>query len=335
MIYNSSSYQDLIIINSDDHIISSYNIFDSCIQHESSFIIVKGTDDVEFHNLTIFNTSYVEGELQSGIISISTTQDGNWFLEDLDFHDNQIGSKMIQIDNSVGNLTIQNCKFKSENMSSDTDYIVISNPYKLFMQHLTYTDCYDNHDLTSNAHLIVIRSINLSIKGDVIISYIESDHSPVSFLQLSDVDGVTSATKSIAFDHITIKNATYDTRNDLIIIGEYETNQDVNVSMSYLDIQNIEFTKFANVLHVKQQSVLPFRLYHSYFKKVNGGKILLEAINLQDDSLLAKMIIDNSTVYENDFKFSAFIVQEHHSELTISNSRFYRNTAMFRGRLNT
>lgn len=179
----------------------------------------------------------------------------------------------------------------------------------------------------------MIHSINLNIPGDVVISYIESDHSPVSFLQLSDVNGITSETKRIAFDHITIKNATYDTRNDLIIIGQYETDQDVDVSMSYLDIQDLEFSKFANVLHIKQQSQNPFRLHHSYIKNVNGGKVLLEAVNLQEDSLLAKMIIDNSTVYENDFKFSAFIVQEQHSELTISNSRFYRNTAMFRGKL--
>lgn len=292
-IYNCTSSYDLIVINSDDDVTLEQNIFDSCLKHENAFLVIKGTKFGTIDNLIVTNTVYDDTVTQSPVISISTKDFGNVYLNDLEFFDNSIGSSMVYIDSSVGNLTFVKSYFHNETMSSDVEYIDIANPYTLDMEYLTFYDCHDDHNLIESALLIHIRSIDLNETGDVKISNILSNYCPIGFMQLSTVSGNTTETKSIAFDHITIKNATFLTTSDIFKIGSFETDQDIDISMEYLTMQDLYFQKFANIIHMVQQSANPFRLEHLTMSNIDGGKILLQAYDIREDSEFAKMYLNN------------------------------------------
>jgi hypothetical protein len=329
--FNCSSTQDLVIINTNDHVIANGNIFDSCVEHVGSFFLIKNSPEVEIHTLTITNTSIYGNYIYGSLVDISTQNFGYLLIENLNIYNNYIAKSAVRIDSSVGNVTIQHCDFHNETLSSITDYLVLENPYHVLIQNVTYDNINDVHDLTSNAVLMKIESVNLDIDGTVTIQDLYSRNSAVSLLAFTQFSGTTTGYKEVLISNVTIQNATFDTRNDLIMFGPYYVEDDVRVTFTGCLFDNLFFTQFANIVHLKQQSPTAFVFEDCTFTNNNGGSIMIEPQTINEDSLFSQVNFSDINVHSNEFKFSTFIIQKQHSDIFIYNCVFYENSAMFRG----
>lgn len=135
--YNCTSIQDLISINSDDHIILSGNEFDTCQNHEGSFITLVGSMNIKFNSLIIANTTIDPTEIHGSVINISTDDLGVVVFNNLDFYNNTLESSIIEFGSTVGDLTIQNSTFYGESVTYDTEYILIDNPFAINIESVT------------------------------------------------------------------------------------------------------------------------------------------------------------------------------------------------------
>ena len=328
--YKCSSTQDLVLINTNQHIIANGNIFDTCEEYGHSFFTIKESPDVEVHGMTITNSTYHDLNLIP-LVFISSSEHGQVLIEKCDFHDNYVGYSLIEVDNTVGNMTLQHCVFSRETLSSNAHYIKLDNQFTLTILNLTFSGVYDKHDLASNALLIEIISVDLTYTGNITFDGLHSTNSPVSLLSFGSFNGVLEGDKYIFFNDVTIEDAIFDTRNDIIIFGPYYTEYDVHIYMDNVVFDNLKFTRLANVIHLKQQGPHPFVIAHCNFTNIDGGTILIEPVTTRAGSLTSMVSFSNVRAHDNNFKFSTFIILEQHSDLSIYDSQLYSNSAIFRG----
>ena len=77
---------------------------------------------------------------------------------------------------------------------------------------------------------------------------------------------------------------------------------DIKFTMQNVTFSNLNFSKNANIIYFKQQTLSPFILENSYFENIIGGKILLEPDTSDITTLPATLNVYNLTVANNDFK---------------------------------
>jgi len=328
--YKCSSTQDLVVINTNQHITANGNIFDTCEEYGHSFFIIKESPNVEVHGMTIKNSTYHDLDLIP-LVFISSSKHGHVLIEKCEFQDNYVGYSLIELDSSVGNMTIQHCSFIDETLSSSSHYLKFDNQFTLTMKNLTFTNVHDQHDLTSNALLIEIISVDLSYIGNITFDGLYSTNSPVGLLSFGSFNGVLEGDKYIFFNDIQVKDATFDTSSDLVIFGPYNTKYDVHIYMTNVVMKNLYFSKFANIIHLKQQGPHPFVFEHCNFTNINGGIILIEPVTIKSDSLTALVNFSDIRAHDNEFKFSTFIEIKEHVDVSIYDSQLYSNSAKFRG----
>jgi hypothetical protein len=328
--FNWSSTQSLVVINTFDHIILKENTFEAWVAHEHSFLVVRNTPFVEAHGIIVKNTTF-DNSNRNPFLSFSTEDYGKVFIENCEFYGNYVPHSAISIERSVGNLTIQNCDFHSELMSSSAQYVNIENPYTLMLKNLSFDNVKDIHDLTSNALLVKIEDINLNRTGNATLDGLYVTNSPVSLFSFHEFKGSLNGSKHIFFNDIRVNSATYDTRNDLVIFGPFLTTYDVHISLKNVVMKNLIFTRFANILHLIQQMPNVFTIENWNFTNLSGGNILIEPLIVREDSYTGMVNFSNVRAYNNDFKFSTFIVLNEHVDVSIYNSQFYQNSAKFQG----
>ena len=321
----------MVVINTNDHIIANGNIFNNCVEYDHAFLVIKNSPEIEVHSLVIHNSTFHASAGQHPLLEIKTEEKGSCLLEKLSFYNNYLASGAIHIDSSVGNLTIQHCDFQHEIMNADSHYLSIGNPFVMLLQNITFYEVHDIHDLTSNALLVDIHSIDLDTPGDIILDGLISNASPISLLDFEGFSGNKQSGKSLLFNNITVMNAIFDTRNDVIVFGPYSTELNIEMKVSNLTFSNLYFTKLANILHLKQQAPSVFVIEHSLFTDINGGQIMIEAMTINNASEIARVNFTDIIAHGNEFKFSTFIVQKQHTDISIYGCKFYQNSAKFRG----
>ena len=187
-------------------------------------------------------------------------------IEGLKFSSNYAESSVIELHESIGSLTFQHNKFSNEVLHSNTYYIKIGNPYSMMFKNVTFANVSDDHTAIEETSLISFSSIDLDNVGEIHMEYVTATNCSVSFLHLFSVSGHTVTTKIVRFEHITIKDASFLTRNDLLTFGPLYTEEDVDIHINDILLENLHFTKRANMIHLKQQTLDPFILENSIFR---------------------------------------------------------------------
>ena len=77
--------------------------------------------------------------------------------------------------------------------------------------------------------------------------------------------------------------------------------------MQNVTFSNLNFSKNANIIYLKQQTLNPFILENSYFENIIGGRILLEPDTSDITTLPATLNVYNLNVANNDFKDTIII----------------------------
>ena len=330
-ITNCSWHQYFLVANSDDHIVINYNTFSNNIAEEKGFIWTTHAQSIEMHFLTITGATHGNVSQFGSLIYIETSDLGVLFLEGLDLSNNYAEGSTIEIGSSVGNVTIQDSKFYLETLHSNVDYISIGNPFYVLIDNITFEDNTYDHTDTEETTLVSILSIDIDNQGEVHMQYIELINSTVTFFHLHNINGVTNTTKIVRFEHLTIKDTEFDTSNDIISFGPLYTEQDVDIHLNDWLFENLNFTKIANLLHLKQQTLDPFIFENSIIQDVYGGHILVEPLTVSEDTIVAELDLLNITVHNSDFKDSTFLIIREHCKLIINTWDIYRNSATFRG----
>jgi hypothetical protein len=312
-------------------LIANNNEFKDWILLEYGLLLVKNTENIELHNFTISGTIHGDSLEYGSTIYITSANNGSWVIEGLLFYDNKVKGSTLEIEDTVGDLTIRDCDFHNEVLYSNVNYISIANPHTMMIDNLSFMNISDDHTDTEDTVLVVIKSIDLTTLGEIHFQYVTVENWTVSFFYLKDVYGTTDLAKIVKFKHLTVSNAQFDKHNDLISFGPLYTDEDVDIHIVDALFENLNFTKLANVIHLKQQSLDPFILEDTVFSNIQGGHILLEPLTVAKDSLVSKLVMLNVTASNNNFADSTFIVLKEHWEIIIDKCDFLRNSAEFRG----
>ena len=251
----------------------------------------------------------------------------------INFSGNYLESSAIHISSSVGSITFDDWLFSSEIIKSGVDYISIANPHTFESKNVTFVNSYDDGSDQKESILLVFESIDISQVGEINIVSITFTNWTSSLFHLYSLSGKTQSTKAVNINSITVKDINLNRHNDLIVFGPLYSDEDIKFTMQNVTFSNLNFSKNANIIYLKQQTLNPFILENSYFENIIGGRILLEPDTSDITTLPATLNVYNLNVANNDFKDNTFIDLKQHSQLIVSTWAFYKNSATFWGTL--
>ena len=283
--YNwSSDIRDMIEIEANDIIYLEDNTFDSCVSLTENFIWTETARIVNITGLTIRNTIKGDTALAGSLLDITTNNLGSCYIQNSHFESNFIRSSIIRIDQTVGEFDFINNTVTNEIIKSSANYIIVEGPYDLKIIGCVFSNIADDETDLQLTQLFSFESINLGIVDDIEMHDIQITNTSVSFFTFNTMSGITPVPKEIIFEDVMIENSYFKTRNPIINLGPFITDQDVQLIIRNFTFDGIIFEDVANLIYISWQSPIPIVIESSTFRNNQNGFILLQPVTTAEGS---------------------------------------------------
>ena len=328
---NCSTVNDFLVVNANDSIVMSQTTFDSCIATIDGYISVGIAKNITIDGLILINSSRNSDLKPTSLVKLSTANEGNLTLNNLNFSQNFVKVSILQIDKSVGTLIFQNSQFNGEVVTSANPYINILNIFKLQLLNLTFSNIKSDTASATKPLLIYIKNIEIDKEGDFIIKSVNISNSTIGFLNIYSISGSDSSVKTVTIQDINLTNSVFYSQSDLMSIGPILTGAKLSFVMQKVSFTNLNFANIANMIHLNVQSGVPFLIENWSFVNNTGGRIMLEPVSTSTTANKVNLNINNITVVDNDFSTSTMFVLKKYWELHVSDWTMKRNSGYFYG----
>ena len=173
--------------------------------------------------------------------------------------------------------------------------------------------------------------VEIDIAGSILIDSINISNSSLSFINIGSIYGSSNSLKNIQLQNLNIINWNFTSRNDFISFGPIQTTAQLNFTMNNIVFENLTFSNYANIIHIKVQTAIPFMIENCSFTNIYGGSILLQPASTSTGINKVALNMQNVTVSDNDFATSTLFVLNSFWTLNVTNCTMRRNSAYFYG----
>ena len=172
----------------------------------------------------------------------------------------------------------------NEIIKSSANYIIVEGPYDLKIIGCAFLNIADDETDLQLTQLFSFESINLGIVDDIEMHDIQITNTSVSFFTFNTMSGITPVPKEIIFEDVMIENSYFRTRNPIINLGPFITDQDVQLIIRNFTFDGIIFEDVANLIYISWQSPIPIVIESSTFRNNQNGFILLQPVTTAEGS---------------------------------------------------
>ena len=178
---NCSTVNDFLVVNAIDSIVMSQTTFDSCTAKLDGYISAGTAKNITINGLVLTNSSKNSDLKPTSLVKLSTENEGNLILNNLNFYQNSVKVSILEIDESIGALIFQNSQFNGEVVTSATPYINIFNIFKLQFSNLTFSNIKSDTSSAIKPLLVYIKNVEIDKEGDFIIESVKISNSTIGF----------------------------------------------------------------------------------------------------------------------------------------------------------
>ena len=219
-------------------------------------------------------------------------------------------------------FTVSNSVF--ENLQMKTGNVIISaGPVDgIEIRNITFTNITGVTPSNVANTFIEIASINVASKNPYLIESINIYNSSSRLLILDKVINSPTSTKYFIINNILYTNGIIEYNNDLVILGDLETQVDFIISFTNITFSNLIFERGGNMLYFQQQLKNSVLVNNILFYNITGGSITIESANLQNLTTPTKVTFTNLTANMLNGNYHSFINIFTGGSLEINNSSF-------------
>ena len=247
------------------------------------------------------------------------------------FYLNSLNSTMIDIDNSVGSISISDSRFYNETLKSTLNYILFDGLYALQFKNWSFLNINDDQTSSSKTLLIYFNSISIRSVGAFTLDSLTFTNNSVSFIVVNSISGTATTLKTITFSNMTVSDSTFQTKNSIITIGPIYNFNEFQFVFNKIEFNNLIFVKDASLIHIVMQAKYSLIVQNWVVQNIQGGGFQLEPVSVIDETKKVLVSVNNMLIANNDFQSSAFFVVANYCTLTVSNWTMKRNSAYFLG----
>ena len=328
---NCSTVNDFLVVNAIDSIVMSQTTFDSCTAKLDGYISAGTAKNITINGLVLTNSSKNSDLKPTSLVKLSTENEGNLILNNLNFYQNSVKVSILEIDESIGALIFQNSQFNGEVVTSATPYINIFNIFKLQFSNLTFSNIKSDTSSAIKPLLVYIKNVEIDKEGDFIIESVKISNSTIGFLNIYGISGSDSSVKTVTIQDINVTNSLIYSQSDLMSIGPILTGAKLSFVMKKISFTNLNFASIVNMIHINVQSGVPFLIENWSFVNNIRGRIMLDPASTSTTVNRVHLNINNITVADNDFSTSTMFVLNEYWELHVSDCIMKRNSGYIYG----
>ena len=328
--WSTTSY--LMTVNAKDSVAINNLGFDTWDVSQSGLLYLGSAAYIIIDTLVVTKTTNTGFYKSASFIYLSTLLNGKVTCNHFYFSNNNAGVAVIQVDNTIGLITISNSTFTNEMVTSSIPYINVQDIFHVVFSNLTFTNIQTNTVYIYQTPLLIyFENIQIDTEGDILIDTVSLSNSSLSFLSINSISESTVTPKDVILQNILVKDCTFKSRHDLISLGPIFTTSPLNFAIKNIEFYNLTFTNYANVLMISIQTANPVTIENCKFTNIYGGSILLEPASTSAGFNKVALNMQNVTVSDNDFATSTLFVLNSFWTLNVTNCTMRRNSAYFYG----
>ena len=219
-------------------------------------------------------------------------------------------------------FTVSNSVFKNLQMKTGNVIISAGPVDGIEIRNITFTNITGVTPSNVANTFIEIASIDVASNNPYLIESINIYNSSSRLLILDKVINSPTSTKYFMINNILYTNGVIEYNNDLVILGDLETQVDFIISFTNITFSNLIFERGGNMLYFQQQLKNSVLVNNILFYNITGGSITIESANLQNLTTPTKVTFTNLTANMLNGNYHSFINIFTGGSLEINNSSF-------------
>ena len=128
--------------------------------------------------------------------------------------------------------------------------------------------------------------------------------------------------QSLTISDITYTDSTFEFDQDLVIFNQFESDNDIEVTIDGVDMQNLTFTRYGSTFKFQQATINSVVMQNANFFDIYGSRIHIEQPDNIDESLSTYLVMYNITADELDGGINSFIHNLESGVLEVYDSTF-------------
>lgn len=235
---------------------------------------------------------------QNPLMALQNLPTTNTMISGIQLVDSWLNNrKVIENLSSLQTLTIQNGVYSNSYQSTDGVLISTGTIGKIIFQNHTFTGMLSTESSDTTSVVLQISSIDLAYAQNSSIQDISISNSTIGFISYGGITGTGSDLK-MDINNFSYFDSTIAVVKSLINTKNLLSDQDYTIIIDNATFTNIEFTTRGYLLDLYHQLPTELIVRNSNFNNLNSALLHIEAGNLQNDALSARVLIEN-TPFEN------------------------------------
>ena len=190
------------------------------------------------------------------------------------------------------------------------------------MKNSTFSKVHPSDSSDSSPKLIELGSIVLADQLHYAIMDTHIEQSTLPQIGLSNVESSIALSASFTISNLTYVDSYFEFSQNLVSFTNIETSNNFSITLNNLNMQNITFVRTGNLMVLSHKTNSTLEISYAYFQNINGTRLPIPSINLQNTNLLTKVRMNSITASSMSGASNSFITINEGRVLHLSDSSF-------------
>ena len=288
-------------------------------------------EHVVIRNITHKNVNGTGTNLQY-YIYISIINNGDVSVDGMYFINWNLGYQAgFNVFGIMNKLSISNVAMTSSTIGNQNALINTGSFSTLTISNCTFNGIGNGTPNDQDNYMIYVGSINLDSANNSTIKNMTIENSEIGLINFSSLSGTSSNNISFILSGVTYKNSNFNSKKNLLLFGNLESQQNITFVLDSFQYSNITFSTQGNIMMLEHQLLNQLIVQNSLFTNITSGIIYIESANKQKLDTPTKVKFINSTFSSINSQYGSLISMNEGGYLEILSWTFSQITWLEEG----